>query len=103
MHSIFSRACLSAHVLFRPFPQAARFASALPLTFAASLCMLFPLTVSAQAPSNPTYTVTVLTDTTAGVAANCTNQTLPSASLDGQCSLRDALTAAAAINGVSGT
>ncbi|MEZ2347470.1 beta strand repeat-containing protein [Terriglobus sp. RCC_193] len=48
------------------------------------------------------FTVTTLTDPTSGIAANCTNQT-SGVSLDASCSLRDALAAAAAFNGSSGT
>jgi CSLREA domain-containing protein len=44
----------------------------------------------------PSYVVTVNTDTTTGVAANCTNQNLSGATPDKNCSLRDALAAAAA-------
>jgi hypothetical protein len=45
----------------------------------------------------PAFTVTVLTDD-AGVAANCTNQTLPGAVPDASCSLRDAIAAAALVS-----
>jgi len=44
----------------------------------------------------PIYTVTVLTDDATGVAANCSNQSLSGATLDANCSLRDAIAAAAA-------
>ncbi len=50
----------------------------------------------------PAYKVTVLTDATTGVAANCTNQNLTRATTDANCSLRDAIAAANVSTG-SGT
>ena len=42
----------------------------------------------------PAYTVTTTADDVTGVAAHCTNQTLNGATLDANCSLRDAIAAA---------
>lgn len=47
----------------------------------------------------PKYVVTVATDTTTGVPANCTDQSLPGATPDANCSLRDALYAAGNFGG----
>ena len=47
---------------------------------------------------DPTFMVTVNTDTTNGVAANCTDQTLAGAAPDANCSLRDAVAAVAYSN-----
>jgi hypothetical protein len=44
----------------------------------------------------PVFTVTTVVDDAIGVASNCTNQSLPGATLDSSCSLRDAMAAAAA-------
>ena len=50
----------------------------------------------------PQYMVTVTTDTTTGVASNCTDQNRSGATPDANCSLRDAITAANAIQFASG-
>lgn len=51
-----------------------------------------------QTSSTPLFTVTTLTANAAGIAANCTNQSLSGASLDRSCSLSDAFAAAAVVN-----
>ena len=53
----------------------------------------FTLTVTAM----PHYIVTSLVNDASGVAGNCTDQNLSGATLDNDCSLRDAIAAAAAI------
>ncbi len=68
------------------------------LVLAAVLGAATALSAAAQA----TFTVTTLTDPAAGVASNCSNQAA-GGSHDPSCSLRDALAAAAAVNGTSGT
>jgi predicted outer membrane repeat protein len=81
-----------------PFFAFHLFARMACLTLAATGLAAVALPAYAQA----TFTVTVLTDAAAGVASNCSNQS-SSGSLDPACSLRDALAAAAAVNGASGT
>lgn len=49
----------------------------------------------------PTFLVTTLTDMTIGTAANCTDQSLSGATPDADCSLRDAIAAANAVNGAT--
>jgi predicted outer membrane repeat protein len=70
------------------------------ILLALSIALLIGLPVSAAA---QTYTVTTLTDDASGVASNCSNQALSGTSPDSSCSLRDALAAAAAVNGAAGT
>ena len=79
----------------------------LPLSACSSFVRIVGLLLAgtacaATSAAQATFTVTTLTDPASGVAANCTNQT-SGASLDSNCSLRDALAAAAAVNGASGT
>lgn len=71
--------------------------------FAAFALALFLYAATAQnAVAQAIFTVTTLSDTAAGVASHCSNQSA-GGSLDANCNLRDALAAAAAVNGSSGT
>jgi hypothetical protein len=71
--------------------------------FAFLLFLLMSAATAALA-QTPTFTVTVLSDPATGTAANCTNQAV-SATLDANCSLRDALAAVDALGylGLSNT
>ena len=65
-----------------------------PYTIAASVGgVATPVTFNVTNTGTATYTVTVATDTTTGVAANCTEN----GTTDASCSLRDALAAAATL------
>ena len=74
--------------------------------FARMACLtltgIVPAATALAASVQATFTVTTLTDAALGIASNCSNQS-SGGSLDPACSLRDALAAAAAVNGSSGT